>query len=495
MRLDWQRRAVILFAASLLVLSVILVFFALREAEREKLIAERQVEAASQRLVETIVELARTLVSEAEGRVLEAVKALPPGLETARAAAVLEESLADVPLVSGVFLVDSRDRITSLGARPLYLLPGEKPSFRDVPRSLQNDAFWERAEEAEFRLNDPARAASLYQELSAKSSDPALRTFALNRQARCYAKSAQHAKALAAYAKQLQTGLHDLASEGIPLDITALSQTGNIHLRLEQREGAAAVFLELFQGLVEAKWPLTRDQFKYFRKLAEDRFEGATDGMDVSVRTDWDGRLQDLKEQEDVRLAATEAREKVQERIIPRLRLEAGRPDADPERPARIGEPAEGGLLLASFKPLDPNTTLGMLLDPTHLASRLLSPGAERSGEADPMEGFSAAIIDGSGRTVAARGLPPPDASDKGGEPQRVTTAVFADSFPPWSIEVTESGAGPLERQFRLRRAIYLLALAAVIVALFFGDFGHTEHGQRAPAGQAEIRFHGHGLP
>lgn len=471
MRLDWQRRAVILFAASLLVLSVVLVFFALREAEREKLVTERQVEAARQRLVEKIEERARSLIGEAEGRVLEAVKTLPPRIETARVAAVLEGSLADLSLVSEVFLVDARDQIVFLGARPLYLLTGEEPRTGHNPSSLQNDARWERAEAAEFRLNDPVRAAALYRDVATRTADPAMKAFAWNRQARCYAKSGQYAEALAAYAQQLEADLPDLASEGIPLDITALYQTGNIHLQLEQKAEAAGAFLGLYQGLVEAKWALSRDQYEYFRRLAEDRLERAADGIGTSIRADWDGRVQGLKEQEQERLAATGDLEQVQERIIPRLRLEAGRRDADPGRSLRIAEPTEDGILLASFKPLDTGTMLGMLFDPDSLASRLFSPGPARPGEADLMEGFSVAIIDGSGQVVAGQGLPLPDATEKSGEPQRAFTAAFAGSFPPWSIEVRQSGSSPAERQFRLRRTIYVLSLAAVIAALFFGGF------------------------
>src|SRR4030042_6269668 len=174
MRLDWQRRAVILFAASLLILSVFLVFFAIREAEREKLLKEREIEGARQRLVETIDGRARAMVSEAENRVLEAARKLRTGAESAQAATVLNGPLADISLVSEVFLVDDKDQIFFIGAGPLYLLPGEEQRAREIALSLEKDERWKRAEAAGVRLSDYSPAAALYQELAGGAAHPGL---------------------------------------------------------------------------------------------------------------------------------------------------------------------------------------------------------------------------------------------------------------------------------------------------------------------------------
>lgn len=456
MKLDWQRRAVIFFAISLLILSVVLVFFAVREADREKLLKEREIEGARRRLVETIDGRVRSLVSETEKRVLAAAKR------------GLKEPLAEIPLVSEVFLIDDEDQLVFLGVKPLFLLPGEKPRTKEVARSLENDDRWKRAEAAEFRLSDYSQAAALYREFAAKTADPALDALLRNRLARCYAKLGQPEKAIAEYRRQLKIGLPELASEGIPLEINALYQLGNIHLQRGQRAEAAGAFLELYQGLLDARWPLTRAQFESFRRLTEDLFRTTAGELDASLRADWDGRFAGLKSIEGERLAKAGILEKVSGRLIPRMRLEARAMDADSGKFLRMAESTDSGLILASFSPLDTKTTLGLLFSPQVLAGGLFPPSPNRS---ELEEGGSVAIVDESGKVVVAQGLVPPEASEKSGNSQRVFTGAFSDSFPPWTIEIRRSGAGAAERQFRLRRAIFVLSLAAVIAALFFGGF------------------------
>jgi signal transduction histidine kinase len=471
MRLDWQRRAVILFAISLLILSVFLVVFTLREAEREKLLNERDLEAAGQRLVEAIDARAQSLIREAENHFVEAVRKLPPEFRASHAPA-LAAIATEIPLVSAVFLVDDRDRILPLGPRALYIIPGQEASGSgEIARSLASDERWKRAEAAEFRQNDPAGAASLYSALADRGSAPDEKALALNRMARCYAKSGQNEKALAGYAKQLRVGLPELASGGIPLDIAALTQIGSIQLGLAQKQEAAGAFLRLYQGLVEARWALTKDQFEFFRKWAEARLVGATEGMALSGREDWTGRLRTLKALGGERLARTKALAKVRERLIPRLRLEAGRPQTVPGGPVRFAETADDGLLLTSFQRLDEGTTVGMLFDPEGMVSDILALSPERSGEAGSRFGLSAAIVDASGNAVAGRRLARPESPEESGDVQRVYAAAFSGGFPPWSIEALRTGAAAAERPFRLRRAIYLLTLAAVIAALVFGGF------------------------
>ena len=468
MRLDWQRRAVILFAAFLLILSVVLVFFAVREVDREKLLKEKDVESAAQRLVETIDARAGSLMGEAEDRVLLAVRKVRGDADPAQAAAGLKESLADMPLISEVLFVDEEDQLILVNARPLFLLQGEKSRSGGVPRALENDERWKKAEAAEFRLNDPSLAASLYRDLAAKTADPAINALILNQLARCYAKSGEPDKALDTYRQQLRLGVPDLASEGIPLETVALYQIGNIHLQEGHRAEAAEAYFELYQGLVDSRWALSRAQYGSFRKMAEDRFRGVEGELDAPLRGEWDRRLQELKKIEAEREARTGMLEKVRERVIPRMRLDARELDPASGKFLRLAEPMDSGLLLASFLPLNASVILGLLFEPGALARGLSPPDLGKPG---PVEGLAVVIVSGSGKFVVGQGLGSPKEPEKGKDSKLLFSGAFTDSFPPWTINIYRSGVGAVERQFRLRRNIYILALVVVIAALSFGGF------------------------
>ena len=468
MMLDWQKRAVILFAASLLILSVVLVFFAVREVGREKLLKEKEVESAAQGLVATIDGRAGSLIREAEERVLQAANKIRGEADPVQTAAGLREPLADISLVSEVFFVDTEDHVVFLKARPLFLLPGEDPGSGGVPRSLENDERWKKAEVVEFRLNDFSLAASLYRDLAAGTADPASDALLLNRQARCYAKSGKSEKALDTYRQQLGIGVPDVASDGVPLEISALYQIGNIYLQKGNRAEEAEVFLGLYRGLMDSKWALSRSQFESFRSLAEDRLRAAAGGLDAPFRTEWESRLQDLKKIEAERLARMGTLEKVRERIVPRMRLDARALVPDSGKFLRFAEPTDSGLLLASFFPLDANATLGLLFEPGALARGLSPPDLGKPG---PVEGLAVAIVDESGKIVVSQGPVSPEESEAGADSQLLFAGAFTDSFPPWAINVYRSGVGAAERQFRLRRNIYILSLVVVIAALSFGGF------------------------
>jgi signal transduction histidine kinase len=468
MRLDWQRRAVILFSIFLLVLSVTLVFFAIREAEREKLLKEREIEGERRRLVESVDARARSLIREAESRVYEAVERKLPDIQSAQAAADLKSNLAGLPMVSNVFIVDRAGRIDFLGAWPLFSVPAERPKSREVSRSLEKDERWKRAEAAEFQQNDYSLAASIYQDMAAKTSDRALLALLLNREARCDVKSEKSEKALGVYRQQLQMNLPDLTSAGIPLEILAWHQIANIHLQKREMADTAETLIGFYRGLLEAKWPLTRSQYESFRNWAEHRFQTAAGALEASLRAEWDSRYQELKRQEQGRLKNTKSLEKIGERIIPRLRLEAENMRAESSQWRHISEATDSGPLLTSFLRLDDNAMLGILLDSEALAQELLAGDIGRpQTEGSP----SVAIVDEAGKIIAGPAPSLQERPDKREGSQPVFTGEFADSYPPWTIQIYQEGAGAAEKQFRLKRGLYILSLAVVITALFFGGY------------------------
>ena len=70
---NWQKRAIILLAISLILFSVILVFMAIREADRERLVSQREAEEEQKWAAAIVSEQAKSILSGLENRVINAL--------------------------------------------------------------------------------------------------------------------------------------------------------------------------------------------------------------------------------------------------------------------------------------------------------------------------------------------------------------------------------------------------------------------------------------
>ncbi len=466
MRLDWQRKAVVFFASSLFILSVVLVFFALREAGREKLLKEREFERDREQQAEIVANRSDALIREAENRVLRALRKDLLDRNLVRLSSAANDIVNDEPLVSDVFFIDSEDQVDFLTTRPLYLLPGEKRQPRDVIPETKADERWQEAEDAEFRLKDYARAISLYRGIAVNTGDPSLLSLVLNRQGRCYAKWGRYERAVSAYREQLEIGPSEVTSDGIPLGITALHQIANAYLKRGQSEDAAVAFLELYRGLLESRWPLSRSQFEFFAALAEGQIQVITEKVDSPSMSGIMGDIRECLLNKNERHSDTKTLERVQERIIPLMRLEAREFASSPEEFKHAAESTASGLLLVSFLSSEENSILGLLLEPGSIAREIFPRDSEKAGT---NEVWTVEVVDETGTIVAIDPMGIRAETEKGADRQPAFSGSFTDSFPPWTINVYQRGANPAEKQFRLKRNITLLALGVVIAALSFG--------------------------
>lgn len=470
MRLDWQRRAVILFAASLLILSVVLVVFALREARRETLLRQQEIAGERQRAAEAVAARAEAFIAKTEALFLER-SARAPGAPTEPdlppAAVVSKSALAEMPLISEVLLVDREGRVDFVTSKPLYLLPGEKRGSRDVTAALENNALWKEAEAAEFRLRDYSGAVSLYRRLAASAGDPAVAGLLLNRVGRCFWKWGRGEQAIAAYREQLRAGSPDLAAGGVLLAAAALRQIAAIQSDDGRAGEAAATLLELCRGLLDSRWPLDEPQFEFYLGQAHGDLRRTIDSLDADARIPWSRTMAGLADDERARRVETALLGKAAERIVPLMKLEAGGSGPGPGGFRHAAESTEAGLLLASFIPWRGQAVLGLLLDPEVLGRELTSsdPGAAglRAGWSIEIAGETGAAL------VSTASSGSRDSSASGRRP--VLSAGFVRSFPPWTINLYDDGAGDVEQRYLMRRNLYLLALAAVFAALLFGGF------------------------
>ncbi len=463
--LNWQRRAVIVLAGSLVFLSVGLAIFAIRDAERERLLAERATEGEQRRCADGIGSQVETTLSAAEERVGKLLQRYRENLNGVSFAEFSKGIVESEELVLATFLADGGGRTIFAGARPLFVLPGEEKRPGEVSGEVRNSELGIRAENAEFQRQDYPEAIAAYRKLMSETSDQGAKAFILARIGRCYFKSHNPQRAIGTYRKVLEICPPHVTAEDIPLGIIAWSQIGNIYLREGDKKQAAEAVLEFRQNLLDSKWPLTEKQFAFYAKETKARIKALIEELHAAGETNDIGpKWEEQNRLETEKLKHTKILENVSVRVIPRLDAKGVGTGDNPGRFSRISESFDDALSLVSYIRLYERSIFGMILNPEVLAAKLL-PGD--LGKIRMREGWYLQITDDSGNFVAGQDV----SSMKPPAPQQTFTGTFAGGFPPWKINIYQSDLNAPQRQYRMRLSIYIFSVITVIAALFLGGF------------------------
>jgi len=463
--LNWQRRAIIILAASLVFLSVVLAIFAIRDAESERLLTERATEEEQRRCADAIGSQVEATLSDAEERVARLLGRYRENLNEGRFAEVSKGIIESEELIQETFLVDGGGRIAFAGAKPLFNLPGEEKRSGEVPAELWNSELRMRAENAEFQKRNYPEAIATYQKLMAETFDQGSKAFILARIARCHVKSKNFQKAIEAYKKMLEICPPHVTAEDIPLGVIAWSQIGNTYLRDGNKEKAAEAFLELRQGLLDSKWPLTESQFSFYTKDTKERIKALINELDaVGKGNDIGLKWDELNRLEEERLKLTRILENVSVRIVPRLDAKRTETRSGSGKFSHTSESSDDALSLVSYVRLNEHIMFGMILNSEVLAQKLLPPDPRKIRM---RQGWYLQVTDESGSIVAGQGV----SSLKPSAPQLTFSGAFAEGFPPWKINIYQTDLDAPKRQYQLRMSIYIFSVLTVIAALFLGGF------------------------
>ena len=462
-KLNWQRRAIIIFAGTIFLLSIILTIFAVREAEREKLIRESEIEEEQQRSSILIIDQVKAIISEAEARIIRLVRGAQIqfyGKELTEVCRRIEES---EEIVADIFLVSGKGEVSFPLFEPLFLLPGEKQEIRERPIEIEADSLLKRAETSEFKTKNYPLAIKSYQELMGATSDSDYRAMLINRIGRCYTKSGKHLKAVRAYQKILKDYPRKVSSDGIPLGIIAQYQIGNIYLGTGKKIEAAEAFFELYNGLLESKWLLNKNQFFFYRNKVKDMFKTST--VDTDETRDGKSLMKKWSEMEQIeedKLRKMETIENLIQKVIPLIKTKKPASSEASGRFLHLSETIGKELHLVSYTHINEHSIFGIKIDSEVLAKKLLPPILDKL----PLrKEWHVQIRDEFGNTVSGEDI------TKLIDPTSLLTFSkgFEEDFPPWKVNIFQTNPGSAQRQFNLRRNIYILTVAVVIFALLFG--------------------------
>jgi signal transduction histidine kinase/tetratricopeptide (TPR) repeat protein len=464
-KLNWHKRAVILFATAILVIGVFLTIFAIREAEREKLVKENEIEEQQRRFSEFIISQVKIFISETEERILRQLSR--PSIanfdETVNEVSGQIKETEDI--VEEIFYVDSGGHINFPLLRPLFLATEEYKKQTVSPPSIENNPLFKTAEEAEFKTKNYSLAINSYGRLMNTFSHGALRAILLNRIARCYLKTGNSKKATETYQRLLKSHPNEFSGDGTPLGIIALHQMGTIYATAGNKLRSFEAYLELFTGLLEARWPLTKPQFLFYNKRVKDELRKPEGEMGETEKgTSLLKRWQELQTLEEAKLSRMNSVEVLTQRIIPLLEIDEPSSTTFPKSFSHVSEIIGGENYLIAFTPLEDGSIFGMRFDSEILADKL-SPAIVEQIPGGGSEDWKLQIADEAGNILAGEEI-----IHQESQIYNVTySTYFEDGFPPWRINLFQKQQSSTFSQFRTRRNIYILSVVIAMAALLLG--------------------------
>jgi signal transduction histidine kinase/tetratricopeptide (TPR) repeat protein len=463
-RLNWQRRSTVILAGVTLVIGFILIMLAVREAEREKLAQERDLEGEQQRYATLFKEEIGSLFSEVEKEITSALADSEKQWDLQNLSNICRLKAANDDLIGDIFLADSNGELVFPLKNPLYLASERRRLAAKNLEKIEGTRFFRRAESAELAVKNLPLAIESYKALLDSVPDDSSKAIVLNRLARCYLKAGNLNQALNTYYTILDKHPDELSSEGIPLGIISFFQIGTIHLKTEQ-EKAGQTMLEFYSRLVSSEWPLDKAQFQFYRDIIKKMGETwKSKSKAADENRDFQNRWDELEKQADAKLQILAANEDLIEKIVPLVQARLLEFDSERQEFSRFSEIIGNTLFLITAATVQKDIVLGIRIDNAVLIQDCLPMIQDRI----PVpEDWLVQIVDSAGRVISGE-----EALSSGkADPGSAFVLGFEQDFPPWQIRIFQKFPQSVERQYNLRRNVYILIVGVVMAVLFLGGF------------------------
>lgn len=255
----------------------------------------------------------------------------------------------------------------------------------------------------------------------------------------------------------------EAGSDGIPFALMVLFQMGSIYDRMDRKPESAEAFLELYDGLLEAEWSLSRPQFDfYMRKAKEELARVSTEIDDEETKKALAVRQTALRQLEEEKLKRMATLEDLHQRVLPVLMTRQKAVIDVPEKFSHFSASTGENMHLVSYALHEKNPLFGFSLDREYLIKQLLPSVMEKT----PLrEGWTVQVVDNKQNLVFGEDI---SRSIDNNLPVSFSKD-FEENFPPWTVRIYQTAPDAAQREFNLRRNIYISLVAVVIAALLFG--------------------------
>jgi signal transduction histidine kinase/predicted negative regulator of RcsB-dependent stress response len=463
LKLDWQKRAILLFAVVLLIFSVILTVFAIREAERDKIAKQREINQELERVATSINSQVMASIRRTEELSFKLLDSTRGSLNETELKDVSTQIKESEKVVDEIFYIGPSGRIDFQLFKTLYRLDREADYSRKGPIAIENNPLFKSAETAEFKTRNYALAISEYRQLMRSTSDNTSRALLLNRIARCYKLSGNFDRAIQTYKQIVSDFQAESSSDGIPYAFIALNQMGVMYSDLKKDREIIETHLELYNNLLEPAWSISRTQFSLYLKKVKDELDSlrtrvVIENIDVSLADRWK-ELELIEKEKMDRMAIIET---ITQKMAPLSSTNL--PEAEDASGTffHLSEKTGNNPLLISYTYLDNQSLIGFILHDQYLKNDILPSILAKL----PMkEGFIVQIADENDNVIAGKEI----SGQESPVPLLSYSRNFEEGFPPWMVRIYQSFPSEADRQFSLRRNIYVLSVVVVIIAILFG--------------------------
>lgn len=433
-----------------MILSLFLTLTALREAEREKLLNEKDWREGQLRCAEIITEQIISLISGLEDRFVTlgirevSLRDLSELFEPCRKISDGEE------LIKEIFFIDGKGEV-NFPLNPSLRIGQEAGQIENNDSSAyESNPLFQSGQVFEFQLKNYPQAIESYKRLLNEYSDKTSRARLLNCMARCYRKAGNLTEAMSIYRVIHSEYPVEISSDGAPLGIMALYQIGDSLSESGQKLEGGEVFVDLYERILNFEWSLTDHQFDFYRDRVKNMFALFLDELRRTEKgreliQKWDS-FQSLEE---TLLRDIKVKNDILEKVVPLIQARKSGTETDSPLFSRISEIFDGEYFLVSFVSMGNSQYFAFQIN-TEVLTRRSIPDLMKN--LPLKEGWSIHVLDTSGFVLAGStgtGL------ENSVNPPALTRG-FDGGFLPWKISVYQDSPTPLKRRFYKKRNLYL---------------------------------------
>lgn len=457
-----QKKLLVIFFLTIFLPSVTLSIFGVRAIRNERFRLAKQVENEHRQAANIIKAQLNFQLGELEST-LQNIAEHPSLLnkDIPLLTDLIKNSLGDFPLADHVFVAYKQNATLF----PLFAPTLQSSrSLKTPPLNAPQMDLLRRAEENEFKLKRYKSAISLYNQILSRSSIIDYKAQMLSNIGRCYTKTKDFKTAISFYEKICNDYPEATSPSGLPLCLLARLQVLHCYQNLGDDSVLLPQALRLYDNILNKPWRLDEDQFKTYSSMVNETIlESLSQATEYSDNESLKSEYAELKNQHKIKVEKWAVIHSIKEEIIPELNRRLAQQVQSSPRPIRYTKNVKKNNYLFMASAIQDESgvnsagLLGVKLNNDYVTSNILNVII---GDLPISRNANIVVSDLSGEILLGERSEAPETA--------TVTDYFENNFPPWKIEIFQSGEDSLGG-FDIRKSFYFWTIITLVLILTFG--------------------------